>query len=201
MPPLSCLGPRLALQTDWSAGIYRTNFDKTIELNSTLNIARQNGKGSPLTFMLRGGVEGRENFSEKYSPYIQPVFTRQMVPRLSVTLSPTFAFNTRDEDSTVPPESRYGAEHNSTISLGVGAGIRVLDTTSIVGEYIPRLWGFRGERKDRPGVSMGLQKSTHRHTFELVVSRQLAMTTAQYAVQGTDLSASASTSIAGFDKQ
>jgi hypothetical protein len=109
-----------------------------------------------------------------------------MASRLSVTLAPTFAFNTRDEDSKVPPEARYGEEHNSTISLGVGAGIRVLDTTSIVGEYIPRLWGFRGERKDRPGVSMGLQKSTHRHTFELVISRQLVMTTAQYAVQGMD---------------
>jgi hypothetical protein len=108
-----------------------------------------------------------------------------MVPRLSFTLAPTFAFNTRDEDSTVPPDLRFGAKHNNTISLGVGTGIRVLNTTSIVGEYIPRLWGFRGERKDRPGVSMGLQKSTHRHTFELVVSRQLRMTTAQYAVQGT----------------
>jgi hypothetical protein len=179
-------GAQVGITDRWSAGIYRTNFDRTIELNSTLNIARQNGRGSPLTFMVRGGVEGRENFSQKYSPYIQPVFTRQMASRLSVTLAPTFAFNTRDEDSKVPPESRYGAEHNSTISLGVGAGIRVLDTTSIVGEYIPRLWGFRGERKDRPGVSMGLQKSTHRHTFELVVSRQLVMTTSQYAVQGLD---------------
>jgi hypothetical protein len=137
--------------------------------------------------MLRGGVEGRNNFGENYSPYIQAVITRQWAPRLSVTLAPTFAFNTRDEFSTLPPDSRYGEEHNHTVSLGVGAGIRVLNTTSIVGEYIPRLWGFKGERKDRPGVSMGLQKSTNRHTFELVVSRQLAMTTAQYAVQGTDV--------------
>jgi len=107
--------------------------------------------------------------------------------RFSFTLSPTFAFNTRDEFSNVPPESRYGEEHNDTISLGVGAGIRLLDTTSIVGEFIPRLWGFQGERDDRGGVSMGLQKSTNRHTFELVVSRQIPMTTAQYAVQGTGL--------------
>jgi hypothetical protein len=180
-------GAQVGITSRLSGGVFRTNLDKTIEINSSLNIARQNSTGSPLTFMVRGGVEGRNNFGESYSPYIQPVFTRQMASRLSVTLAPTFAFNTRDENSRVPPESRYGEEHNHTISLGVGAGIRVLDTTSIVGEYIPRLWGFQGERKDRPGVSMGLQKSTNRHTFELVVSRQVPMTTAQYAVQGTDV--------------
>ena len=180
-------GAQVGITKRLSGGVFRTNLDRTIEINSSLNIARQSKTGSPLTVMLRGGVEGRNNFGENYSPYIQPVFTRQWAPRLSVTLAPTFAFNTRDEFSKLPPESRYGEEHNHTISLGVGVGIRVLNTTSIVGEYIPRLWGFKGERKDRPGVSMGLQKSTNRHTFELVVSRQLAMTTTQYAVQGTDV--------------
>jgi hypothetical protein len=185
-PAVVMFGAQVGITNRLSGGIFRTNLDKTIEINSTLNISRQNSTGTPLTFMVRGGVEGRQNFGESYSPYIQPVFTRQMAPRLSMTLAPTFAFNTRDENSNVPPESRYGAEHNHTISLGVGAGIRVLNSTSIVGEYIPRLWGFQGERKDRPGVSMGLQKATNRHTFELVVSRQLATTTSQYAVQGTD---------------
>jgi hypothetical protein len=35
-------------------------------------------------------------------------------------------------------------------------------------------------------LSVGLQKSTNRHTFELVVGRQVAMTAAEYAFQGTD---------------
>ena len=185
-PAVVMFGVEVGITDRISGGILRTNFDKTIEISSTLNIARQ-GKRSPLTLLLRGGVEGRQNFGERYSPFIQPVLTHTVGTRFSFTLSPTFAFNTRDEFSNVPPESRYGEEHNDTISLGVGAGIRLLDTTSIVGEFIPRLWGFQGERDDRGGVSMGLQKSTNRHTFELVVSRQIPMTTAQYAVQGTGL--------------
>jgi hypothetical protein len=72
------------------------------------------------------------------------------------------------------------------VALGLGVGIRFMPSVSLVGEYIPRLDGFRGEFKDRPGVSIGLQKSTFRHTFELVVSRQEPMTPAQVAFQGTD---------------
>ena len=89
-------------------------------------------------------------------------------------------------DVQPPPEVRFGEDHNITISLGIGAGIQLFPSTSLVGEYIPRLWGFEGELYDRPGVSIGLQKSTFRHTFELVVGRQEVMSTSRYAVQGND---------------
>ena len=100
---------------------------------------------------------------------------------------PTFAFNTRDESRGDDiPGFAYGIDHNDTIALGLGAGVRFLPTVSLVGEYIPRLHGFKGELKDRPGVSIGLQKSTFRHTFELLISRQQPMTPAQYSYQGVD---------------
>ena len=56
----------------------------------------------------------------------------------------------------------------------------------MVGEYIPQLWGYRGEGEDHPGISFGLQKSTFRHTFTLVFGRQLVLTPAQVAYQGHD---------------
>src|SRR6185369_5412185 len=116
------------------------------------------------------------------SPFLQPIITRTFADRVSFTIAPTFAGNTRDEASFLPDDLRFGEANNHTVSLGLGAGVRFLRSASIVGEYIPRLWGYQGEIKDRPGVSMGLTKSTFRHTFELVVTRQLPMTTSQYAV-------------------
>lgn len=183
-------GVRVGLTDRLSVGFLRTNgFDlnssKTIEFSSMLHVVRQSAS-APVTFAVRGGVEGNSNFHARYSPFLQPIVTRTFADRVSFTASPTFAFNTRNEASGLPPEFRFGEEHNGTVALGLGAGVRVLRTTSIVGEYIPRLWGFQGEIKDRPGVAMGLQKSTFRHTFELVVTRQLPMTTSQYAVQGDD---------------
>ncbi len=178
-------GVRVGLTNRLSVGFMRTNLFKTIEFSSMLHLVRQSAS-SPVTLAVRGGVEGRSNFHEKYSPFLQPVVTRTFADRVSLSASPIIAFNTRDEASFLPPDLQFGEEHNSTVSIGLGAGVRMLRSTSVVGEYIPRLWGFHGEIKDRPGVSMGLQKSTYRHTFELVVTRQLPMTTSQYAVQGDD---------------
>jgi hypothetical protein len=178
-------GGRVGLSDRVSFGFLRSNMFKTIEFSGMLNVARQ-GTSSPVTFAVRGGVEGRKNFHERYSPFLQWIFTRTFADRVSFTASPSFAFNTRAEVSSIPADLRFGARNNHTASIGLGAGVRLLHTTSVVGEYIPRLWGFQGEIKNRPGVSMGLQRSTFRHTFELVATRQFPMTTSQYIVQGDD---------------
>jgi hypothetical protein len=194
-------GAQFGVTDRLSFSAFRTNVRKTIVLGSGLQLTRQDAS-MPLTLQFRAGVEAPNNFGiydtddnpeeRQYSPHIHLVMTRSFNDRFSFSLIPMFTFNTRDELFT-DPELALGAEHNNTISLGIGMGYRFLPSTSIVGEYIPRLWGFKSRFRDFPGISkdqerisVGLQKSTFRHTFELVVSRQLAMTPAQYAVSGVD---------------
>ena len=187
-------GVRAGITDRLSVGVLRSNNFKTISLNSAFQISRQS-TSTPVTLQLRGGVDGKQNFGiylkennpnpRQYSPFLQMVATRTFKDRVSVTATPIFAFNTRDE--TQQFLRTFGSEHNNTVSLGVGAGIRMLPTVSLVGEYIPQLWGYRGEGRAYPGVSIGLQKSTFRHTFELVVSRQLVLTPVQVAYQGHDV--------------
>jgi hypothetical protein len=194
-------GIRAGLSDRVSFYVYRTNLalDQIISLGSTVQATRQDAT-MPVTLQLRGGVDGVRNFGlyrkennprdRQYSPLIQVVATRTFKDRFSVTAVPMFVFNTRNEELHNAANS-IGIDHNHTISLGIGAGFRFLPTTSIVGEYIPRLWGFKAgdldfSPKDQERISVGLQKSTFRHTFQLVVSRQFAMTPARYAVQGRD---------------
>lgn len=192
-------GVRIGLTNRLSVSVTRTSvaLDKTISLGSAFQISRQSAT-MPLTLQVRGSIDGKQNFglyrkennpsliNRQYSPVIQVVSTRTFKDRVSFVAVPTFAFNTRDENRGDDlPGFAFGSEHNSTVALGLGAGVRFLRSASIVGEYIPRLWGFKGDL-DRPGVSIGLQKSTFRHTFELLISRELAMTPAQYSVQGND---------------
>jgi hypothetical protein len=190
-PATIAFSGRVGLTNRLSVAVMRSNFfknplDRTpIEFSSAFQVSRQK-QSVPVTLQVRGGVEGSRNFHVLYRPFLQVIATRTFADRVSVTVSPTFAFNTRNESTFLPPDLLYGNEFNNTQSLGLGVGIRFLRSTSIVGEYIPRLHGFRGERKDYAGLSVGLQKSTFRHTFELVVTRQEPMTTAQYAFQGTD---------------
>jgi uncharacterized beta barrel domain-containing protein DUF5777 len=189
-------GVKAGLTDRINVGLMRSNFDKTISLTAALQISRQSAE-VPLTLQLRAGVDGVQNFGlcdddenfscrKQYSPFLQATLVRTFGDRVSFLLSPIFAFRTKNEDTFFPPEFVFGSDHRDTISLGVGTGIRLLPSVSLVGEFIPRLYGFRGERKDYPGVSIGLQKSTFRHTFELVVSRQQVITPVQVGFQGND---------------
>ena len=150
------------------------------------NLSRQS-EGAPATIAVRLGIEARSNFKDspstpvQPSPFIEPVVTRTFGNRVSLVLAPIFAFNTRNEE--VPESVMIDPDHNHTISLGVGGGLRLMDSVSLVSEVIPRLWGFKGVVRDRAGFSIGLQKSTFRHTFEFVLSRQESLTTNQTAVQ------------------
>jgi hypothetical protein len=187
-------GVRVGLTDRLSLSVMRSNLQKTISLMSAFQMTRQS-RNMPFTLQARFGVDGTRNFGlydkdkdprdRQYSPVLQIVTTRTFNDRVSFTMVPTFVGNTRDETRNFVPDLAFGTNHNGTIALGLGTGVRFLPTTSIVGEFIPR-WGFRGEFKDQPGVSIGLQKSTFRHTFELLISRQTPMTPAQYSFQGLD---------------
>jgi hypothetical protein len=195
-------GVRGGITDRLSASILRSNLGKTISLGTAFQVSRQSAS-MPLTLQARAGIDGRNNFglyerdddnpqARQYSPYIQIAATRTFQDRFSVSLVPIFAFNTRREPN-IAVELADGAEHNNTISMGIGIGYRFLPSASIVGEYIPRLWGFKSELGDTPGVSkdherfsIGVQKSTFRHTFELLITRQQAMTPAAYSFQGSD---------------
>src|SRR5207249_11435286 len=58
----------------------------------------------------------------QYSPFIQLVTTRTFRDRVSFTAIPILAFNSRDE--TQQFQRTFGSQHNNTVSLGIGTGIR-----------------------------------------------------------------------------
>lgn len=171
--------------TDWlGLQLIRSN-DRTIALDSSFQISNQ-GDSAPFSTQVRVGVDGNDNFTEQYSPYVQFVASHTFGDRLSFVLSPGLAFNTRDDSTNLPPDLRFEGEHDYTASFGVGASLRIRPTVSVVGEYVPRISGFHGDFWDRPSVSFGVQKSTFRHTFEFVISNTFPMTTSGYTVNGTD---------------
>ena len=180
--------------TDWlSVSAMRSNLDRTIEVASGFQLSTQESAAggsavgsAPVSTRFRIGVEGRNNFRDRFAPFIQFVAARSFGDRFSLAVAPSIAFNTRNENTFFPPDLLFGEDKNYTVAIGVGAGLRLLPTVSVVAEYIPRVAGFKGERFDRPAVSIGIQKATFRHTFEFVISTARPLTTAQYSVNGTD---------------
>ena len=159
---------------------HEPNKDNTIEISSSLQVLRQ--KQNAVTLQINGGLGGTHNFGRHYSPFVQCVAVHTVKDRLSLLVAPTFAFNTT-VNKTVAAETA-----NHTIALGIGAGIRMNKSTSVVGEYIPRLRGYKGAGAvHQAGMSFGLQHATFRHVFELVITKQTPTTVAQYAVGGGGL--------------
>lgn len=181
------LGFRVGVTDRLSVSFLRGNqaLGRTIEFASAFQVSRQ-GESGPLSMQVRAGVEGRNNFQDRFAPFLQLAMNRTYGDRVSFAVAPSIAFNTRDEKTFLPPDLLFGADHDYTASVGVGLGLRLTPTVSVVGELVPRVAGFKGERFDRPAVSFGVQKATFRHTFQFVVSTAAPMTTAQYTVNGTD---------------
>jgi hypothetical protein len=183
-------GVRAGITDRLSVGMSRSNFFRTIEFNSNLQVSRQ-ADGMPFSLAVRGSVEGRNNFVRHgdvipwvgYGPSLQVIAVRSFAERVSFAAVPTFAFNTRNEN-TPSTFQQFESDHDNTIAMGVGLGIRVLPTMSLVGEWVPRVWGYQGERTNRPQIGFGLQKATYRHTFSLTFSTVRPMTVSRYA-QGT----------------
>jgi hypothetical protein len=182
-------GVRVGLTNRLSVGVARSNYFRTIEFSGNYQLSRQGGK-SPLTLQARATVEGRNNFIRDtdgvipwvgYAPSLQLVAVRTFWDRLSLEVVPTFAFNTRNENSVF---TQTGVNHNNTIAVGGAAGFRFLKTASVVGEVVPRVWGYGGESTHRPIISFGVEKATYRHAFSLVFSDFRPMTVNRYA-QGT----------------
>ena len=52
---------------------------------------------------VRAGVEGRNNFQDRFAPFLQLALNRTFADRLSVAISPGVAFNTRENiDAQLP---------------------------------------------------------------------------------------------------
>jgi hypothetical protein len=174
------IGMNYGLTDRISAGVARTRFDKIVELSSTYEI--RTAKDSRWQLALRGGVEGKNNFQEHYSPFLQ--LTSQFdYGRLRLNAVPTFAFNSRPEELLEFYGSRMiNPESNHTFALGLGGDIALNKRYSLMVEYTPRLAGYGGLDERRDHLAAGLVIRTYGHVFTVLVGRSRDFTPSKYGV-------------------
>jgi hypothetical protein len=152
-------------------GVYRTN-DRAIDFFVKQDLRRQ-GDG-PVGLSLFGAVEGRDNFSEEFSPGLALVVSRPLGKLGSVYVEPAWVGNTAR-----PGEPQ---DKDSTFFVGVGARIRLGSTAYLVGEFAPRLAGFKGLDPSRASeraanhLSFGVEKRVGGHSFQINFSNFFATT-------------------------
>jgi Membrane bound beta barrel domain (DUF5777) len=164
---------RFGIMSGTQIGIHRTS-DKVIELFGQQQVVRQ-GDRSPVTVDALATIEGRDNFSERYSPAIGVVISRTLGAHGAVYAHPFWVGNTNlFEDDVV--------DEDNTFVIGLGARLRVRPTVYVVFEAGPRV----GYDPGSTHISFGVEKRAGGHAFQLNFGNDLATTMAPIARGGFD---------------
>jgi hypothetical protein len=153
------------------AGVHRSS-DKTIQFLGQYSGLRQDA--SPIGLDVLVAIEGGDNFSENFAPTIGILLSRELNDRGALYVEPMFVQNS----NPLPDEL---AEDNSTFMVGLGARLRVRPTVYLMVEGTPRVSGHD------PGVdqvSIGIEKRSGGHVFQLNFSNGLGTTLGQLARGG-----------------
>jgi hypothetical protein len=163
---------RFGIMRGVQIGIHRTSGSKTIELFTQYSVFQQRDHGFGLDAW--GSIDGTDNFSDRYTPALGIVVSRELGTAGAIYAHPMWVNNS----NPLPSEL---TEDNDTFILGLGARIRIMSTVYLVGEFIPRL-GFE------PGVNygtFGIEKRAGGHVFQLNFSNGFGTTMGQLARGGT----------------
>ena len=161
---------KYGLMPGFDIGIYRTSFDRTIQLQGRYNLIRD-GNG-PFGLSLVGNVDGTDNFTDEYSPGVAIVVSRELGDRGAIYFQPSYVGNT---DLIGDDDDDY------TVMAGLGARLRLGRNFYLFAEGSPRIAGFD------PGadlVSFGFEQRYGGHVFQLNFSNGFATTLAQVARSG-----------------
>jgi hypothetical protein len=160
---------RYGLGATTQIGVQRIS-DRTIELFAQQELARQGRV--PVGIALLASLEGLNNFQRDYSPRLGFLFSRTLGARGTVYLVPMWVGKT----SLVP----LAGSDSWTAALGVGTRLRIGASMALLGEYTPRLAGYRPSGA-RDHLTFGIERRIGGHCFQLNVSNDIGTTPAQVA--------------------
>jgi hypothetical protein len=180
---------RVGIMRGLQAAAYRSNFARTVQFHAKYDAVRQRGS-TPLAASVVASIEGTDNFQQEYAPAFGVVLSRTVGTRLALYATPIWVNNTAatlatahvHDPSSPDPEAEH-IEKQSTTIVGLGARIRVLSRTYLVGEISPRVAGYRPNDAE---YGFGIEKRVGQHTFSLTFTNTFATTFSQLARGGSD---------------
>jgi Membrane bound beta barrel domain (DUF5777) len=178
---------RVAVAPGVQAAVYRSSFDKTVQLYGKYDAIRQRA-GTPVSVSALVSVEGTDNFQEKFAPALGLVFSRTIARRVAVYASPIWVNNTAASlnaaghgHGTDDPSTDAPHVHRRTTYVGLGTRMRVSSSTYLVGEMAPRLDGYAPDTME---YGFGLERRAGGHMFSLTFTNTFGSTFAQLARGG-----------------
>jgi hypothetical protein len=167
---------RYGLLPGTQIGIHRTS-DRTIQIFGQQSVMKQAADGHPIGLDVMVTWEGTDNMRGQQSSTIGVLASRKVGRFMALYAEPMFVVNSSPFDNG----SQFDTGENNTAILGLGTRLRIRPSTYIVGEWTPRLSGYR------PGVdqgSVGIEMRSGGHTFQINFSNGFGTTLGQVARGG-----------------
>jgi len=152
------------------AVVQRTSIGKVIQFSAKYDGLHQTeSRHYGLSFV--ASVEGDDNFKGSHAPALGVVASGTVADWLAVYVTPMWVHNT---STAVTPEGNTGL-------LGLGARVRLLEATYLIGEVAPRVGGFAiGD----PEYGFAIEKRVGAHVFSLTFTNGASTTFRQLARGG-----------------
>ena len=164
---------RYGLMRATQIGFHRTS-SRTIEFFAQRGVKAQ-GDGFPFTIDAYASIDGTNNFRDSYSPALGAIISRTIAEHAAFYLEPIWVNNSNADPSEL-------ADDNDTVIVGVGTRLRIRPTVYLALEAAPRVNGYD------PGatqVSVGLEKRSGGHVFQLTFTNGIGTTMGQIARGGS----------------
>lgn len=165
---------RYGLMRGTQVGIHRTST-RTIEFFAQHEVKAQTGS-FPLTIDALASIDGTNNFRDSYSPALGAVMSRTVGQHAAFYFQPMWVNNSNLEPSEL-------VDDNDTVFVGVGTRLRIRPTVYLALEAAPRVAGHD------PGatqISIGLEKRSGGHMFQLTITNGVGTTIGQIARGGSN---------------
>ena len=178
-PAIIQLEYRIAVMKHLEAIVARTNFDRTVQFSGKYDAFHEGGS-RPFGLSVLASVEAGNNFRPHnqngldvgYSPGFGASLSRTLGNVAAVYVDPIFVHNTLPDGTS---------DKQNTFYVGVGARVRIVPGTFVVGEVSPRVNGYG---PGDPEFAFSLEKRVGGHVFSLVFANTQATTFAQIARGG-----------------
>ena len=165
---------RFGIVKNGQIGIHRTS-DKTIEFFGQYGVVRQD-KGLPVDLAVLVSIEGTNNFQDEYSPTIGLIVSRTAGEHAAFYVEPIYGHHSNVFQQSLSPD-------DNTFMIGLGTRLRILQTVYVVGEFTPRVSGYKpGDNQ----ASFAIEKRAGGHMFQLNFSNSFGTTMGQIARAGAN---------------
>src|SRR5207244_3508794 len=135
---------RFGIVPNGEIGLHRTS-DKTLQLFGQYGLTRQ-GSSTPVETAALVAVDisniGQQNAKSEYSPALGLIVSRLVGDRAALYVEPVWVHHTNLFQQAQTSD-------DSTFLVGLGARVRIRPTLYVVGEFAPRVSGYR------PGINHG----------------------------------------------